>query len=391
MRFLIASRIYRPEPSAASLFLGSVSDALTEAGHTVDVLTARPPKYDLARSAGRKNEHVRTFPALRDRNGYVRGYMQYLSFDLPLALRLLFAKRPEAVLVEPPPTTGAVVRVVCALRRIPYVYDAADIWSDAAGHATRFGFVVDLLRSVEQFTMRGAAHIVTVSQGVVERLDALGIRRPVTVTGFGADTNAFHYVDNASIKSEFIYAGTYTELHGAEILIDAFAAFLATRPGHRLRFIGNSTNQDGMERRAEQLGVASSVSFEPLMPAAALREELSHAQATLATLHPDGGYDYAFTTKIYSSLAVGCPVLFAGPGPTRSFLETAPPRVRAGVATPYQAEDIAEAMRDFVDHPLSHEQRRELAAWTASEHSMITVAHRVERVLTRVAERRGRG
>ncbi|MDO5500237.1 MAG: hypothetical protein Q4F67_11230 [Propionibacteriaceae bacterium] len=36
------------------------------------------------------------------------------------------------MIVEPPPTTGLVVRVACALRRTPYVYYAADLWSVAA-------------------------------------------------------------------------------------------------------------------------------------------------------------------------------------------------------------------------------------------------------------------
>ena len=38
-RVIIVSRIYRPEPSAASLFLGSVADALLERGTDVSVLS----------------------------------------------------------------------------------------------------------------------------------------------------------------------------------------------------------------------------------------------------------------------------------------------------------------------------------------------------------------
>ena len=71
-------------------------------------------------------------PVLRDEAGYVRGYAQYMSFDLPLALRLLAGRRPDLVVAEPPPTTGAVVRVIAALRGVPYAYYAADVWSDAS-------------------------------------------------------------------------------------------------------------------------------------------------------------------------------------------------------------------------------------------------------------------
>lgn len=385
MRITIVSRIYRPEPSAASFYLGSVADALTAGGHEVEVLTAKPVPGQGEASRG---ERVKTFPVLRDANGYVRGYVQYMSFDIPLAFRLLFAKRPAAVFVEPPPTTGAVVRVVCAMRRIPYVYDAADIWSDAAGQATSSGAVVSVLRWLEKFAMRGAAELVTISHGVVERVRQLGVTTPADVTGFGADTSVFGYREVAQEKL-FIYAGTYTGLHGADILIDAFAQFSDTNPGYRLRFIGNGTDQDEMLARAAELGIASAVEFADPVPAAELSPQLARAVASLATLKPGGGYEYAFTSKAYSSLATGCPVIFAGPGPTGPFLEEAATRVPVGTAVAYGAAAIAAAMRAAAETPLSPGDRQSVAAWTAEHHSMRAVAERVAARIIAVGSRAG--
>lgn len=380
-RITIVSRIYRPEPSAASLFLGTVADALLSRGYEVDVLTAKPLP---GQGIGSRGERIKAFPVLRDSSGYVRGYVQYMSFDIPLAFRLLFTRRPGAVLVEPPPTTGAVVRVICALRRIPYVYDAADIWSDAAGHATGSGLVVRILRRIEQFAMRGAASMVTISQGVVERTRELRITTPMTVTGFGADTTTFYYEDTAT-EPLFIYAGTYTALHGAEILIEAFAQLRESHPEFRLRFIGNGTGQDEMRARARDLGIDDRVEFKDPVPAAELRPQLCSAVASLATLHPDGGYEYAFTSKVYSSLATGCPVIFAGPGPTEGFINGADAPV--GAAVKYDASAIAAAMRDAADAPLSPAQRQTLAEWAATHHSMRTTADRVSDVLVSTAQK----
>ncbi len=385
MRVIIVSRIYRPEPSAASLFLGSVSDALTAGGHEVEVLTAKPLPGQGEASRG---ERVRTFPVLRDANGYVRGYVQYMSFDLPLAFRLLFARRPAAVFVEPPPTTGAVVRVVCALRRIPYVYDAADIWSDAAGQATESRTVVRVLRWIERFALRGAAELVTISDGVVERLKQLGVSSPVEVTGFGADTTEFKYRE-APTERLFIYAGTYTGLHGADILIEAFARFSETHPGYRLRFIGNGTEQERMRARADALGLGSAVEFAPPVPPAELAPQLARSVASLATLQPGGGYEYAFTSKAYSSLAAGCPVIFAGPGPTGPFLRDAARAVPAGAAVAYDTNAIADAMRAAADAPLSGADRARVSEWTAAHHSMRAVAERVAARIAAVATRGG--
>lgn len=384
MRVLIVSRVYRPEPTAASLYLGAVADELLTAEHDVDVLTARPPRGTVAPARG---ERVRTFPVLRDASGYVRGIVPYLTFDLPLAFRLLVTRRPDVVFMEPPPTTGAVVRVICALRRIPYVYDAADIWSDAAQLEPVPRVVVRILRWVEGFALRGAAHTVTVSQGVVERARAFGVRRPITVTGFGADTREFP----ATIAAEqplFVYAGSYAPAHGAEILIDAFAQFVQGHPEYTLRFIGNGVEQPRIRARATELGVADRIEYLDPVPPAALLPHLGAAAASLATIKPGTVYEYSYASKAFSSLAAGCPVLFAGPGPTIDLLDAANASVRAGVACAYDADQIAAAMTTLADERITAAERSELAAYAAAEHSLAAVARRVVDVLTSVARKR---
>lgn len=383
MRVTIVSRIYRPEPAAASLYLGAVTDELLARGDEVDVITAAPPRGTSTPSRG---ERVHTFPVLRDAKGYVRGIAPYLSFDVPLAVRLLFARRPDVVFMEPPPTTGTVVRVVCALRRIPYVYDAADIWSDAAQLEPVSPLVVRALKALEGFALRGAAHTVTVSQGVVDRTRAFGVRRPVTITGFGADTTEFP-VAVASDEPLFVYAGSYSPYHGADILIDGFAKFLETHPGYTLRFIGNGAEQPRVRARAENLGIVEHVEYlDPVTPAELL-PHLGAAAASLATIKPGTVYEYSYASKAFSSLAAGCPVLFAGPGPTIDLIDHANEHVRAGVACAYDADAIAAAMTELADRRSSAEQRAELGAWAAAEHSLAAVARRVADVLTAVARR----
>lgn len=382
MRIAIVSRIYRPEPSAASSFLGAVADDAVARGHRVTVLTVRPPH---GLDVGEPAEDVRMSPVLRDRSGYVRGYLPYLSFDVPLFFRLLFLRRPDVVFMEPPPTTGFVVRVVCALRRIPYVYDAADVWSDAAEQVTSSRLVLRVLQATERFAMRGARAIVTVSQGVLDRIAALGIARPVVVTGFGADTTAFLPPTEEVVPTErvFLYAGTYSHWHGAEIIVDGFAEFSRKNPGYVLRFIGNGSEREALERRAQELGVENTVEFLETMPSTELVPHLHRAVATLATQLPDTGYEYAFATKAYSSMAAGCPVIFVGPesGPTGAFLEGANEEVRGGIVSTYDAASVAAAMATLAANPLTAPERRRVADWTAAGHSLATVAARVVDVI----------
>src|SRR5690606_22466556 len=144
MKVTIATRIFGPEVSAASAILRIWAEEFRDRGHEVTVLTARPP-----RGAAIDDPHgieVRRARVKRDRQQYVRGYLSYMSFDIPLAFRLLFARRSDLYIVEPPPTTVAVVRVIAALRRTPYVVRAADYWTEAAELVTQNPLIIGTLR-----------------------------------------------------------------------------------------------------------------------------------------------------------------------------------------------------------------------------------------------------
>ena len=146
MLVTLATRTFTPEPTAAALRLGALARALAAGGDRVRVLTSRlaPTVARDARENGQAGDdggrnrglvEVRRAPVLRDPTGAVRGYLSYLSFDVPLVSRLLTTPRPDVVVCEPPPTTGVAVRLACAARRVPYVYYCADIVSDAAALA----------------------------------------------------------------------------------------------------------------------------------------------------------------------------------------------------------------------------------------------------------------
>ncbi|MGV1034575.1 MAG: glycosyltransferase [Microbacteriaceae bacterium] len=387
MNITIVSRIYWPEPSAASSFLAAVADELNRRGHRVEVLATRAPR---PLESGHRTERIRRWPVARDRNGYVRGYLQYLSFDAPLLLRLLFMRRPDVVFVEPPPTTGVVVRIVCALRRIPYVYDVADIWSDAAVNATSSRTVIRLLRAMERFAMSGARALVTISQPVADRLQQLKMASEVVVTGFGAETDAFIHQPKLASENCFVYGGTFSEVHGAGIFVRAFATFLTSHPDYTLKFIGNGTERDALAALASALGISDSVRFVSPITTSELASELNRAQAALASLNPDSNYEYAFTTKAYSALACGCPVIFAGSGPTTTLFESAPTGLRIGSAVAFDAHEVARAMHSLASSPLTSAQRAQLANWTHGEHSMAAVASRVADVLQGIDLTEGR-
>ncbi|WP_447924810.1 glycosyltransferase family 4 protein [Georgenia muralis] len=313
LRVVLATRIFAPEVAAASFRLRALCEALARNGAEVTVLTVRATGGDVPVTG----VQVRRWPVLRDRSGYVRGYLQYLSFDVPLVVRLLLTARPDVVVCEPPPTTGFVVRVVCSLRRVPYVYYAADLWADAAEAAEMPGSAVRVLRAVERFALQGARRVIAVSDGVRQRLAELGVRHVTTVRN-GVDTSVFTPEgpgpDDAGGRPYIVYAGTTSEWQGADVFVRAMPQVLGRVPDARLVFLGHGSAWQAIADLAAGLP-AGAVEMRGLVPPAEAARWQRGAAAAAVSIVAGQGYDFAYPTKIYAALACGTPVIFAGTGP----------------------------------------------------------------------------
>jgi glycosyltransferase involved in cell wall biosynthesis len=380
----IVSRIYLPEPSAASFRLGALARSLRDAGARTTVLTTTPPAEYTEQLENHDEITVRRARVLRDRAGYVRGYAQYMSFDIPVFFRLLFRRRPDLIVVEPPPTTGFFVRVAAAIMRVPYVYYAADIWSDAVQTTSAPRAVIDIVRSVELWAMRGAAAVISVSAELTERLAELGIANTVTTIGNGVDTSLFGAEGSRRDigKPYVLYAGTASEVHGATIFLDAFADVLAEVPGSALVFVGQGSERAELESRASTLPEGS-VHFEARLPPRVVAEWIRGASATVASVKPEG-YHRAFPTKMYASAACGVPVIYAGIGPGREFAGVA----GLGVAVEYSTSAVSRAMIDALAEPATASQRGTIAAWALENVSLSAVAQRAVAVVEGVVSAR---
>lgn len=384
LHVVVATRIFAPEPAAASLRLAALVQALVDAGHQVTVLTTTTP--DDAAYVPPPGVRVKRWPVLRDRDGYVRGYVQYLSFDVPLALRLLLTRRPDVVVVEPPPTTGLVTAVVSWLRRVPFVYYAADIWSDAVVSAGMSGVVARVLRVLERRVLRAARRVMATSTGVVERVRALGA--DATAVGNGVDTTVFH-PDGAVAehgRPYLVYTGTASEVHGADVFTRAMGRVAAERPDASLVFIGQGTDVAEMRRQAEELAPGA-VTFLPRVPPEEVARWIRGARAALTSVLP-GPYAFAFPSKLYAAAACGTPVLFAGVGPARELVA----KGRLGQVVEHDVDAVARAMVTALDDTdgaagAGSPERARRAAWTAQHVSAAAAAGRAVDAI----EQAGRG
>lgn len=393
-RVVIATRIYAPEVAAAAFRLTAVAKALKGLGAQVHVLTSRP-----VGSPPREVEpglEIRRARTLRGKDGYLRGYAQYLSFDLPLALRLLSMRpRPDIILAEPPPTTGAVVHVVAALLRVPYVHYAADVWSDAAESMAIPRPVVTALRMVERFAVGGATRVIAVNEGVAQRIRALGAR-DVQVVLNGIDTHVFtpqvgtrdapgENSTNDGVRTPhegrspspapssaptgtaaqlprrfLVYAGTASEWQGAGVFVEAFRELEAEEPDLHLVFLGQGTDLPSIRHRA---GGDPRIHFVGQRPPEEAARWQAAAEVALVSIVPGRGYDFAYPTKVLAALACGTPVVFAGVGPVVEDIIGAD----LGAVADHEPGAVAEAIREVLDRP--RDQAR-LRAWVVEHRSV---------------------
>ena len=342
------------------------------------VLTTLPPK---ALRRGMQTNGILRWPVLRDRSGYVRGYLQYMSFDIPLLLRLLFGARDDVYVVEPPPTTGVVTRLVSAVLRRPYVYYAADVWSDAAAQTGAADVVVRVVRALETFAMRGAAVDLSVSDGVCERVRKMAPNATVEVVGHGVDTALFtpegkHRTDHVDI----VYVGTMSEWHGAEIAVQALIRLLRNRSDLSAAFIGQGSQKAALRAAVEAASLQDRIRFLDPVPAAEAAEWLRSARIALATLRPGAGYDFAVPTKLYAALACGTPVAYCGPDPVHSVVEDN----LLGRAARYDAAEYALMIEEALEFD-AEDARVRVREWVETHVSAGAVARRSALAIESVA------
>jgi len=382
MRITLVTRIFAPEPSAASQRLQSLVDALVSRGGHVTVLTSTVPRALTGADADSTAFRVRRFPVLRDRAGYVRGYLQYMSFDIPAFFRALFSRRADVIVVEPPPTTGAVVRLASAIRRTPYVYYAADVWSLASASTGAPRPVLRLVKAIETFALRGAARVIAVSDGVAAEVRRLAPRADVTVVGHGVDERVFRPdVVPDEPELDAVYVGTASEWHGAGVFVDALRTLAGRGLRPRVAFVGQGGEWRALRESVRAAGLEETVSFSGPVDAHRAAGRLRGARVALASMRMGIGYDFAIPTKMYSAIAVGTPVLVAAPESLRTLVN----REQLGWGCSFDVGEVAEALAAAVAQPPSSERRAALAAWAATNVGASAVAARAADVVAKSA------
>nr|WP_281360604.1 glycosyltransferase [Psychromicrobium silvestre] len=345
-----------------------LAESLVAKGAEVQVLTSKPPTQSA--SEFHADYRISRWPVLRDQGGNVRGYIQYLSFDLPVFFRLLFSAKTDVYVVEPPPTTGLMVAMVSMLRRTPFVYYSADVSSSAAKGIGVGALPLKILTWLERLVLRRSAGILTVSAAVKAEIEELiGTRKDIWVVGTGVDTDTFSFEGIAEDPGfpYFLYAGTMSEIQGTTVFVEGFKLIADEFPELKLLLFGQGT--EVAELQALTSGFEERIAIRPPISGQEIARWFRGAKANLASVRPSRGYDFAFATKALAGMSAGVPCIYAGVGPMRALIDDN----GLGWTADWTPASVAEAFRKALREPFSTEGRNQLAGWTEEHHSLKAV------------------
>lgn len=353
-KVVIVTRIFTPEPAAASFRLRALARGFAAEGAEVTVLTTRPPRGMSDTTAAESYSVIRV-PVLRDAYDYVRGIPQYLSFDIQAFARLLVMDA-DIVISEPPPTTGLAVWASSALRRRPYIWYNPDVWTSATLTMDVPRIVTELMRLAETVSARRAGGVITVSEAMgAELAEVTGVKRDkMFVAENGIDTDIFTPDGPTEELTEpyFVYAGSMSEWQGADVFIDALARIVPEHPDVKIHFLGRGSDVERMERVAREVA-PDNVVFDGMQPPERTAAFTRGAVAALASIVPGRGYDFAKPTKVYAAAACGTPVIYAGARGVAAQLVT---DNDLGQAVGHNAAEVAAALRTALEPSGLHDR-----------------------------------
>jgi len=335
MRILFLTDNFPPEVNAPASRTWEHARCWVAAGHQVTVITGAPnfpqgrvfPGYRnrwfaYERMEGIRVIRVKTF--IHANEGFVLRSLDYLSFMVAGFLGGLTVRRADVVVATSPQFFTAIAGWVLGLvTGRPFVFELRDLWpaSIAAVGAMGRSRVLRALESVELFLYRRARAIIPVTHTFKAELRARGIDgRKIAVVTNGADLRQYiprprdgDLARTLGLDGRFVigYLGTHGLAHALERVLEA--AQLA-RDDDRLRFlfVGDGAAKATLVARSTELGLAN-VRFVDSQPKAAMPAYWSLCDLALIHLKDSPVFATVIPSKLFEAMAMGVPVLFAGP------------------------------------------------------------------------------
>ncbi len=367
MRILLHTEEYLPTALACAIRMDVFASQLRQLGHEVVVIAG---SNHLAGKENKKHEGVIYAPTMKMRKKTtLLRLLSNLSFAVSSVFCAMRAGKFDVVITtSPPPLISISGWLIAKMKGAKLVYDVRDIWPDVAlemGSFSEGGLFASVFGWIADFMYRRADRITTVSPGKVSKLrnklDA-DSRDKVLLISNGYDLRNDLESRNGDAVKRFglkdcptcVYIGNVGLAQGLESLLE-----IAAQTKHReyqFLIFGSGAEKESLEAKAKQQGLIQ-VRFCGNLPHEQVAAVLSHAKISYIPLKNANMKD-SVPTKLYESLAVGCPVLLAAVGDAADILE------ETGLGfhvSPDEGEKIVAAFDELVDRYDQIIQKRESA------------------------------
>ena len=317
----IVTPTFFPEPIGTPHYALQLVQWVRSQGWTVDVVTANPyyPRYELyAGYDGRwRNDVVDDVPVRRLRTLVPKqGRMPWrAATEVNFLAQAVTARvsgriRPTPLTLVICPGTPLVVPAARALttaqgRVLCWVHDLQGGLARALGTPPAVCRAID---ATERRLIASADEILTLSQGMADRLGARGVRAPIAVLPLWSTLppdDRTPVVRRADVQ----YSGNLGRKQGCDQLLDLAERLQAARPGTSMLIRADAVARRPYEAHVTSRGI-SNVVFEDLAPHARLRQALREATVYVAPQRQGVG-DSVMPSKVVNALAAGCRVVAA--------------------------------------------------------------------------------
>ncbi len=370
LRVVILNQYYMPDVASTGHLLHELATELAALDFMVEVLTSRPsygPRETWVDCPLRETvdgvKITRMWTTRFSKDNLLGRAVNYLTFMGQLLLRVLVTSRADTVYLYTtnPPFLGVVGAFVSMFRRHAYVMLLHDAYPQMAvwvGTIRKGGFAEKVWHWVNKLSYGRARHSIVLCQKA-KSLVCGTYRVPrerVHVVPNWADRNAL--TNKKKPESEFaashdllnhfvaLYSGNLGLYYEFETLLDA-AELLKDEP-FKLVFVGAGGKRNWLADQIIKRELGNTLLL-PYQPYEKLADSLAACDASFVTI-ARGIEGISFPSKLYTSLAVGRPILALSEDDSelRELVETH----RVGKWSPIgKAEMLADNIRDLMNNP----------------------------------------
>jgi glycosyltransferase involved in cell wall biosynthesis len=375
MRILLIHQYFHPLHHAQVGRWNAMARVWAELGHEITVIAGA---YDITRNTiydfckgkfitieDEKNgvRVIRVHTSENYNKNFVWRTWAYFTFCLFGLIGVLVHARGKYDVViasSPPLTVGPLGIAISFLKRIPFVFEARDLWPDGAiktGVVTN-PLIIKLMFFMEKVSYRKARFINVLTPAFKDRLiqDKGVPAEKVWMIPNAADLDVIkpgHKDEEIRKKHNWgdKFVGLYTGAHGRMNclwqLIEA-AKILRTEPEYLIVCIGSGMERDALMRKAAQEKLTN-IQFLPAVNREVISTYINSCDVALIVLQKNEVMKEVYPNKMFDSMSAAKPIILAIDGVARKLVVD---DAHCGVyVEPENAERIAEKMRFYRNSP----------------------------------------